>query len=264
MKLSVLCENTTVNDTFGAEHGLSLYLETQAHRILFDMGQTDLFLQNARKMGVDLSQADMAVLSHGHYDHGGGIHAFLQLNPTAPVYLHQNAFDAHYHGIHKYIGLDQTLADHPRLVRTQGTLTLAKGVTLYSCNHYALSHPISSSGLNVRTGTAMLPETFLHEQYLLIEENNRRILISGCSHKGILNIAGWFRPDILIGGFHLMNLDPTIDGDREQLSRTAHTLLQYPTRYYTGHCTGSGQYDFLKERMGERLEAIHAGTVLTL
>lgn len=263
MKLTVLCENTSLNDAIRAEHGLSLYIETGSHRILFDMGQSDAFLHNAKLLDVDLSRVDLAILSHGHYDHGGGIRAFLEINQTAPVYLRADAFGYHYHGSEKYIGLDQTLEGHPRLIKTADTQILAEGLTLYSCNQQFRSYATDSAGLCIRCGKDLRPENFLHEQYLLITENNRRILISGCSHKGILNIARWFSPDILIGGFHFMRLDPAVPADRAQLSAAAQTLLQYPTHYYTGHCTGNEPFTFLKSLMGERLEALHAGQTLT-
>ena len=77
MRIISLVENTSVNDAIKAEHGLSLYIESKNYKILFDMGQTDLFLKNAKRLGVDLSQVDIAILSHGHYDHGGGLEEFL-------------------------------------------------------------------------------------------------------------------------------------------------------------------------------------------
>ena len=79
MKITALTENTSVNENIGAEHGLSLYIETDGHKILFDMGQTDMFERNAKTLCIDLSEVDIAVLSHGHYDHGGGLARFLEI-----------------------------------------------------------------------------------------------------------------------------------------------------------------------------------------
>ena len=102
-------------------------------------------------------------------------------------------------------------------------------------------------------------DDFLHEQYLLIEEEGKRILISGCSHKGIFNIAEWFKPDVLIGGFHFMKLDPDAEEDAGFLNKAAEILLRYDTTYYTCHCTGEMQYAFLKEKMGDRLQYAATG-----
>ena len=118
MKITVLTENTSVSPDIGAEHGLSLYIETDNSKILFDMGQTELFAANASKLGVNLTSVDVAVLSHGHYDHGGGLKKFLEINPKASVYLHKRAFEPHYNGTEKYIGLDVSLQSSERLIFT--------------------------------------------------------------------------------------------------------------------------------------------------
>lgn len=262
MKLVTLMENTTCRDDLVCEHGLSLYIETGSHRILFDAGQTDAFLHNAQRMGIDLAQVDLCILSHGHYDHGGGLQRFLEINDHAPVYLSRYAFGAHYNAANKYIGLSPALQGHPRLILTGDEHLIDAHLSLHSCRMHPQPFPFSPFGLNREEDGVRLPEDFRHEQYLLIREGDRRILVSGCSHRGVLNIRSWFDPDVLIGGFHLMKLDPA--SDAAQLQHIADQLLQGHTVYYTGHCTGEGPYACLKAHMGDRLHALSTGMTLTI
>lgn len=89
-------------------------------------------------------------------------------------------------------------------------------------------------------------------------------MFNGCSHKGILNIVNWFQLDILVGGFHFMKFAPNNLADRKHLEDAAMKLLQYPTKYYTCHCTGTIQYEFLKKIMGDRLNYISTGHTFIL
>lgn len=263
MKLQVLCENTATCPELPGEHGLSLYLETERHRILFDMGQTERFAENARLLSVDLSQVDLAVLSHGHYDHGGGLERFLRENSTAPVYLREDAFGAYYNGKEKYIGLDQRLKHSPRLIPTGDRLVIDETLCLYSCNDRVPALPVESRGLTEKQAQIFRPDPFTHEQYLLLQEDGRRILLSGCSHKGVLNLLQWFSPHIFIGGFHFKSC--ALHGeDRAFLEAAAEQMLAGSTRYYTCHCTGTEQYEFLKQRMGERLSYLSTGDCITI
>ena len=94
MKITVLAENSvckTNSLNVKAENGLSLFIEFDERKILFDTGQSDLFIHNAEKMGIDLSQVDYLVISHGHFDHGGGLKHFLKINKKAKIFLHINA-----------------------------------------------------------------------------------------------------------------------------------------------------------------------------
>lgn len=253
-------ENTAAGEDLAAEHGFSLLIETGKHRILFDAGQTGAFADNAEKLGLDLGAVDLAVLSHGHYDHSGGLLRFMECNGNAKIYVNQYAFDCCWHGEDHYIGVDPKLRDCDRVVTVGETLRLDAGLTLHACNEKEKSHPADSFGLTVLDNGVFRPDGFRHEQYLLVEEGQKRVLFSGCSHKGILNIVEWFRPDVLVGGFHFMKLDPKKDG--AALETAAEQLLRYPTVYYTGHCTGEGPFAFLKERMGDQLHAVHSGTVI--
>lgn len=258
MIITALVENTTSGERFGCEHGLSLYIQTQSCRILFDMGQSDLFVQNATEAGVDLRSVDVAVLSHGHYDHSGGLKTFLQLNDTAPVYLSRFAFEPHYNASGKYIGMDQTLNGHPRLIPTDGDAVIAEGITLFCCNDRARQYTADADGLSVMEEGVLVPDDFRHEQVMLIEENGKRVLISGCSHKGVLNYAAWFNPDVLIGGFHFMH---TPIG--KSLRERAEQLDRFDTVWYTCHCTGKEQYEAMKEQM-RHLHYLSAGQSITV
>lgn len=255
MKIWTLMENTACDSCLTAEHGLSLYLETGTHKILFDAGQSGGFADNAEKMGVDLSQVDFAVLSHGHYDHGGGFRRFLEINDHAKVYGNRYAFAPHYNAAEKNIGLDPDLENCGRMVLTQGDTQLAPGITLLTCP----LPPEDSAGLQMEEAGCLRPEDFRHEQYLLVEEQGKKILFSGCSHKGILQIMDYFRPDVLVGGFHFMKIE-----EESRLRRAAERLMQYPAVYYTGHCTGEKQFAVLKTLMQERLHPVSTGSVFTI
>ena len=230
IQITALVENTSADPRLGAEHGLSLYIETGAHHILFDMGQTALYAANARALGVDLAGVDLAVLSHGHYDHGGGLAHFLAANPGAPVYLSRYAFEPHYHGSTKNIGLEPALAQNLRLRFTGETTPLGDGLTLYACNARPRRHDLGSFGLTTVRDGAFVAEDFRHEQYLLIEQAGKRVLISGCFHKGILDLVEWFRPDVLVGGFHFstLPLDETLAGYARALDRSGTVFYLSP------------------------------------
>ena len=246
MKIVTLIENTALPG-LAAEHGLSLYIETGDCRILFDMGQSEAFAQNADTLGIDLGKVDFAVISHGHYDHGGGLEAFFRRNDHAPVYVSRYALEAHYNRTGKDIGLNPALRDNPRLCFD--TIEGRPGIDL-CCIPLP---PEDNDGMFLLDRQ---PEDFRHEQYLRIREGDKTVLFSGCSHKGITQIVQTFTPDVLVGGFHLMRQE-----DAKVLRRIARELLGSPTRYATGHCTGAKQFEIMKAVMADRLDYWPAGTV---
>lgn len=258
MQIKVLMENTSVRSDLICEHGLSLYLEAGGKRILFDAGQTDAFAENAAKMGVDLKKVDAAILSHGHYDHGGGMLRFLEINAHAPLYIHERAFERHFNGTEKEIGLHPALRQHPRIIRTRDQFEISPHLQLCALNARKAIYPLSNEHMNRLEGERMLPDLFEHEQYLVIHENGRRIVISGCSHKGVLNLLSWLQPDILIGGFHWKHLQREGEG-KAQLHSLAEELRKFPARLYTCHCTGEGAYQFLQPILGDQLSYLSTG-----
>ena len=263
MIIRVLMENSTQDECLSAEHGLSLYIETAGRKILFDAGQSDAFADNAARMGVNLANVDLCVLSHGHYDHSGGLARFLGINDHAPVYVHEKAFGAHHNASGKYIGVDPALAESSRIVRTGDCFEIAENLSLCTCNDRICGVPASARGMTVYQNGEHLQDDFLHEQYLILSENDRKVVVSGCSHKGILNIAKWLAPDVLIGGFHFMKLDPEGE-DAAFLASAADELLALPCTYYTGHCTGDAAFAFLKARMGDRLHGLCTGKTIEI
>ena len=259
MKITALVENVSLIDEIQSEHGLSLYIETEEKKILFDMGQTDLFADNTEKLEIDLAQVDLAILSHGHYDHGGGMKRFLEINQTAPIYINRNAFGQYYNGPEKYIGLDQNLMNEPRIRWTDDEHILSNTMELITYNQETAEHPNYGQGLFQKKTDRFCPDTFRHEQYLLVEESGKRILVSGCSHKGIVNLALWARPDVVIGGFHLKKVE-----DESELAALGQLLKNMNIQFYTCHCTGKWQFEQLKKVLGSQLQYLHCGETIVI
>lgn len=273
MLIKTLVENTALSDHFCSEHGLSLYIESNQHKFLFDAGASGLFLQNAEKLGVKIADVDFLVISHGHYDHGGGLGLFLQENDQAKVYLHQKAFQNYYSLRSKedpvFIGLDGVLKECGQIVVTSDLYTIDEGISLFSNVSHKHPLPKSNQGLLKEDLGQLVEDDFAHEQNLVVEENGKILLVTGCAHNGIMNILDHFyslkgrMPDYVIGGFHLAsrifgNEDPeTIDG-------LAEYLLSTQAKFYTGHCTGLEAYERLKALMGDRIDYLSTGSVITI
>lgn len=224
MKITVLLENATPTDRFCAKHGLSMFIELDGKSILFDMGPDGSFIENAKAMGVDVLAADFAVISHGHYDHGGGLRAYLEATEVAGkkalVYVHERAFEDHCantpRGL-KDIGLDPGLLEEyaDRFVLVGDAFEIGEGLSLFAAVEMEELAPVSNRVLLERVGAAdaaaadaaagaaaagdaatapagdaanFAPDAFAHEQSLLINEGGKVTLITGCSHCGIVNI----------------------------------------------------------------------------
>lgn len=278
MRVTVLMENSTPSSRLEARHGLSLWLELDdGRRVLFDMGPNDGFLANARSLGVDVTEADLAVVSHGHYDHGGGLGAFLAACGDAgrdvPVYVREHAFEEHVSGTperHHAIGLDPALATDPRVRPTGERCDLGGGLALFSTARRAHPTARSNGRLMERRDGALVPDRFLHEQSLLVREGDRLALVSGCSHGGVLNLmdaaeelAGAPLTSV-VAGFHLM--DPSGGTvENEGLTRSlARELAARPARYLTCHCTGTDAFALLRDELGGRVSYLHVGSRVTL
>ena len=272
MRIINLVENTEGKSGCGVEHGLCFYIETEKHKLLMDTGQTDLLIENAQKLGIDLTAVDTVVLSHGHYDHGGGILPFAKINPDAKIYVPEAAFGEYYSvnkdGEPHYIGLAAEIRELSQVVKVnaeEGIYKIDEELSIFS--GIGSKHPIPSANqrLKKKAGEDLVQDDFAHEQCLVIREGIKSILLSGCAHHGILNILDRYRelyggePDVVISGFHMMRRHGYSDEDINVIIDTALALRQYKTVFYTGHCTGVEPYNAMKKLMGDRLHYVHSG-----
>ena len=205
MKITALVENISDGSVKSA-HGLSFYIETKMHKLLFDVGPNSTLFENVVKKHIDLSQVDTVIISHGHKDHGGALKRFLEINKTAKVYLQKGAFDEHFVKVLFFkisISLDKELADNSRIVLIDGDYKIDDELTLFTSKASDSFH--SKANSNLYAGKA--PDDFRHEQNLLIR-GDKDVVIMGCGHAGVINIlksAAPARPSYCIGGFHVFD-----------------------------------------------------------
>jgi len=274
MRITALAENESHFENLVSEHGLSLYIETKKHQLLFDTGQGSLFAENAVKLGVDLTQIDLCILSHGHYDHGGGLRTFLKLNTKSPIYTNIKSFGEYYanraNAPKEYIGLDKTLPFVERFVFTGGYLAVEDGIEIFSSVTGQTLLPAGNSDLFEKTGDSFIPDNFSHEQNLILTENGKTILIAGCAHKGIINIVESFHdlkgcyPDHVVGGFHLYNKASGGSEDEDTVNAIGRYLLLTGSKYYTCHCTGMAAYNSLKTVMTDKIDYLSTGNQINI
>lgn len=268
MYIVVLMEDTCDNLQCEYEHGLSLYIETKRHKILMDTGSSDKTWVNARQLGVDISEVDTVVLSHGHYDHSGGLLTFRQINQDAVVYMQQTALSDYYHG-ERYIGIDKKIGQMPKVLMLHGDRKIDAELSLFTGITGRRFWPQSNLGLSMRVDGENMQDEFAHEQCLVIQEE-KNLLVSGCAHNGILNILDRYRkiyggsPDIVISGFHMMKRSDYTEEEKSVIRQTAWALKEGNTVFYTGHCTGQKAIDLMKLVLGDRLIQIHCGMEIYL
>jgi 7,8-dihydropterin-6-yl-methyl-4-(beta-D-ribofuranosyl)aminobenzene 5'-phosphate synthase len=282
MKVTSLIENqnSAERPELQAEFGLSLHVEHNGTRILFDTGTSGAFARNAGPLGIDLQAVDLAVLSHHHFDHGGGLAAFLEQNSSAVVYLKRppgGAPHARVLGlISKYVGIDHALlerhADRFAFVDRFGEV--APGVFVIPDIDRTFPLPEGNRFLYLKTNEGWQRDRFEHELVLAVKDADGMVIFTGCSHSGILNMIKTVEdrfPGVpikaVVGGFHLIGMSPFKfrPSRKRRITDLGQDLLAYPkARYFTGHCTGQKGFRVLKEVMAERLEPINTGAVLSL
>lgn len=248
MKIKILIENTAP-EGLTREHGLSVYINYNNTPILLDGGSSGEFLENAEKLEVDITKIKLAVLSHGHYDHGDGLTAFLWANPSAEVWLRPKALEEHWSdngGVRHYIGLSDEgkalLAQRGRLV--DETAQISPGVWL-------------------------VPDEVDHEQSLVLEGEDGLVIFNSCCHAGAGYIVRGVKEQFpgkpvraLVGGLHLMGKNThclgVAPGIVKNLGKWLFEELEVET-LYTGHCTGDPAFDLLKEAYPQRVVRLTTG-----
>jgi len=259
MKWTVLSDNRSSNPKLETEHGLSILLETEQHKILLDTGASNVFIRNAELLGVDFSDVDYVFISHGHSDHAGGLQHFLRINERAKIIVSPDAMSGKFfskRGNLHSITTEWPEIDDERLILIDHTCEIAEG--LHVIAHIPQIHPMPKGNQNLYVQDAdgeYIYDDFRHELALYVEG----LLFTGCAHSGLENIlsACPWPVDIVVGGFHLLDGQETV----EELAVLAQRLkANYPnTQFYTSHCTGDKVYDVMKGVMGEQLQSFSCG-----
>ena len=281
MKIHVLIENTTKSELV-AEHGLSIFIEYNDKKILLDAGTTSTFIDNAKKMDVDISVADFCVLSHGHYDHSGGFAEYLRQNPRKKVYAMETIVDEYYSAsggeIHP-IGVPEDVYPvyKDNFILLNQITKLAEGI--YVIPHKKIER-LSKSGerakLYKKIDDEYRPDDFSHELSLVFDTEAGLVIFNSCSHSGIVNIIDEVKEYFgqgkevaaFIGGLHMKGKS----GEKE-ICTFSENEIEEMTKYleknsvkklYTGHCTGMVGYELIKKYIGEKVEYIYTGRELTI
>lgn len=261
------------------EHGLSLYIKYNNKNILFDSGPSDVLIDNSSKMNLDLSKIDFLVVSHGHFDHGGGIIPFLEKNKKAKVYIQKYCNKKYYFeedNSKEYIGLNPEIFEKysDRIIYTNNSvfkitddIFLIPNVEIEKEITYNNKSMLINENIN-----CFKQDTFEHEQAMVIKNKDKYYLFSGCSHKGIINIVNSIKEifdidkiDILIGGLHLVEnpILKTAICDSE-LDKVALYLKNNVDFTYTCHCTGDTAYNYLKKQLSNRIQYLRTGSEINI
>jgi 7,8-dihydropterin-6-yl-methyl-4-(beta-D-ribofuranosyl)aminobenzene 5'-phosphate synthase len=248
-RMTILAENMVYRGGLRAEHGLSIWLETQDKKILFDTGQSDLLLHNAEALGIDLAQADAIVLSHGHYDHVGGLDRVLDLAPQANVYLHPLAIEPKFstsNGTTREVGVASVLRDRlaNRIRSGQGAYTetatlVFPGVTVTGSIPRA-NDLEDTEGRFFLDSQGRQPDLLMDDQAMLLETTQGLVVVLGCAHAGVVNtmehirhLAPSQRIHAVLGGMHLVH------ASEARIQRTLDAFRRLCIdRIGPAHCTG--------------------------
>lgn len=254
MKIVTLIDNLAYKKSLIGEHGFSLYIEKDNTKILFDTGQSDRIIHNANVLGIDLSKIDFVILSHGHFDHTGGLKSFLEINKKAKIILKRDALQNKYKK-NNFIGFTfnfEIFRDRFMFLENDYPIDnetiVVKDIEIHNENdtHFDEFYIVQENNKK--------EDDFSDELFLFIKKDNKVNIISACSHRGITNIIenvkkrGIQDINFVIGGFHISNekfeniLKIAEYFDNNNISRIA-----------TSHCTGVESYAILKRYLKEKI-----------
>lgn len=245
--ITVLIENSVQRAGLQAEHGLAFHLEAGARAVLFDTGQTSLVLRNAEALGIRWDRLDAIVLSHGHYDHTGGLEAVRAAAPQARLFLHPAAlapkFSRQPDGSGRSIGMPrrtaEALASEPLVRWTPGPTEIIPG--LFLTGEIPRNSGFEDTGGDFFLDAACTqPDPLRDDQALFFDTDDGLVILLGCGHSGVVNtveyigsLTGQRRVHTLLGGLHLLRASP------ERMQRTLEAFHSWqPRQIAVGHCTG--------------------------
>ena len=213
MKWTVLSDNRSDDGRHSTEHGLSILLDTERHKILLDTGASDVFIRNAEQLGINISDVDYVFISHGHSDHAGGLRYFLEQNQKAQVIVSPDAMSGKFFS--KRGNLHSITTEWPeigedRLVLRGQTCEILEG--LHVIAHIPQKHSMPKGNQNLYVQDAnnnYIHDDFRHELALYVDG----LLFTGCAHSGLENIlsACPWPVHSVVGGFHLLDGQETAD-----------------------------------------------------
>lgn len=271
-------DNSKIN--LETEHGLSFYFEIDGYKCMLDVGASNKFIQNATSLDIDVSDVDYLFLSHAHADHTGGLYAFLQTNSKAKIYLSSNISGAHYystrHGYPKDISIDYELIknNQKRFIKVDSNTQILPSLQIITEIPLVFPMPKGNSTLKMcnestTSSDNLVPDNFSHELALRItNKDSSYIILSSCSHKGVLNtlLASKVKNEITyIGGMHLLDSDENYKYETpEDLNLFAQNLISnYPNiKLITGHCTGAESKKILSQILEKDFNNFYSGYIL--
>lgn len=274
IKLTTLAENTA-NLGFLAEWGLSMLVEADGMKILFDTGAGIAAVHNAQLMGIDLTTVDRIVLSHGHRDHTGGLREMLlRMRKEVEVIAHPDIWASKYTRLGDRPEHYSGIPFRRELLESLGALFNLSRKPMKLSGHIMTTGEIPmltdyeevDSGLFDKKADEMLPDKLADDLALIIDTEFGLVVILGCAHRGIVNtlkhaqkLAGKELIYAAIGGMHLINTP------RERWERTAAELKQMGVQYLgASHCTGFNASAYLAREFGSRSFLNNSGTRLML